>query len=157
MTSNATPKPDEPAPRTVRVLAPRMAPVITDGVISIVLTDSYRLNPYVADAGSLTTNSGTAITESTNMPLKYVLGTDLDATKMWLENPLPNGLRAMDFDWVLFYDSNPDLMLVESLENQNAYLATRDHLGLPDLRWAADLRFMAERQARAVASADEAV
>jgi hypothetical protein len=56
----------------------------------------------------------------------------------------------MDRDWVLYFDCNPDLVLERLAEDQNAYLATRKYLGLPELRWARDLRGMAEWQARMV-------
>jgi hypothetical protein len=52
----------------------------------------------------------------------------------------------MQSGWVFFFDCNPDLLLTRPVKEQNEYLATRDGLGLPALRWAADLRLLAERQ-----------
>lgn len=109
------------------------------------LTDDYRLNPYVEVEWFAATVAGNATNGATNMPLRYVVGNGLDQARMWLDQPLDNGLRTMALDWVLFFDRNPDLILARSMENQNSYLQTRDHLGLPALRWAVDLRFMAER------------
>ncbi|UPX10030.1 uncharacterized protein EKO05_0000706 [Ascochyta rabiei] len=150
------------APRMVRVLAPRMSPIVTDGTVSIVLTDDYRLSPYMRDGDPDTNMPRTIIpekltTRSASVPLQYALGINLDAAKIWLEESLPDGFRAMDPNWVLFFDCNPDLMLARSVEDQNAYLATRDHLGLPVLRWAADLRYLAERQACGTKGSGEAV
>ena len=56
--------------------------------------------------------------------------------------------------WVLHFDCNPDLLLARPTKEQNEYLASRDMLGLPALRWAADLRFLAERQEQAAIDAD---
>lgn len=129
----------------------------TDGVVSLVLTDEYRLNPYVRDRGSDVVIRGIVITAVTSVPLKYIVGTGLDPTKMWLSEPLLRGLRIMDTEWVLFFDSNPDLVLARSPKVQNSYLATRDQLGLPELRWAADLRYMAEEHALTTRAADKAL
>jgi hypothetical protein len=52
----------------------------------------------------------------------------------------------MQSGWVFFFDCNPDLMLARPVREQNEYLASRDGLGLPALRWAADLRLLAERE-----------
>ncbi|KAF1354245.1 hypothetical protein EJ07DRAFT_158639 [Lizonia empirigonia] len=148
---------EELGPRPVHVLAPRMSPIITDGVVSIVLTDDYRLNPYVKDRGSDIVIRGIVIIGVASVPLKYVVGTGLDPTKMWLSEPLIRGLRTMEPDWVLFFDCNPDLVLARSQKVQNSYLATRDQLGLPELRWAADLRFMAERHTLTTRAAGKAL
>lgn len=115
-----------------------------DGVVSIVLTDGYRLSPYIVDNGS-----DPSVVEVVSFSLRYAFGVDLDPDKVWLSEPLPDGSRAMNSDWVLYFDCNPDLVLARSTEEQNAYLATRKHLELPSLRWAADLRFMAEQQVHA--------
>ncbi|KZM21580.1 hypothetical protein ST47_g7279 [Ascochyta rabiei] len=107
------------APRMVRVLAPRMSPIVTDGTVSIVLTDDYRLSPYMRDGDPDTNMPRTIIpekltTRSASVPLQYALGINLDAAKIWLEESLPDGFRAMDPNWVLFFDCNPDLMLARS-------------------------------------------
>jgi hypothetical protein len=70
------------------------------------------------------------------------MGVGLDPDLM----PLQNGLRTMQPRRVFFFDCNPDILLTRPVKEQNEYLATRDGLGLPPLRWAADLRFLAERE-----------
>ncbi|KAF2623282.1 hypothetical protein BU25DRAFT_425047 [Macroventuria anomochaeta] len=152
MASHGLANPNHLDPRAVRVLAPRMSPIITDESVSIVLTDDYRLNPYLVRKGAGITVAGIVIAGACSVPLRYVMGTDLDPEQMWLSVPRRHGLRIIHSDWVLHFDCNPDLMLARPVEEQNAYLATRDHLGLPELRWAADLRFMAERYDQALRS-----
>ena len=74
------------------------------------------------------------------------MGIGLDPDLMWSPKPLQDGLRTMQPGWVFFFDCNPDLMLARPVREQNEYLASRDGLGLPALRWAADLRALAEWQ-----------
>lgn len=124
---------------------------------SIVLTDDYRLHPYIATEGSNTTIARISDARASNASLRCIFGTVLDPKTMWLSEALPGGLRVMAADWVLHFNCNPDLILARPIEEQNSYLATRDRLGLPDLRWAADLWLMAERQNRAIRDACTAV
>jgi hypothetical protein len=116
-----------------------------------VLTDGYRLSPYVT--GEI---SGSVIDKASKVPLRYVIGTGFNSEKMWSTESLPDGARAMNSDWVLHFDCNPDLILEKSIEVQNVYLATRKHLELPELRWAKDLRFMAEQQAQVIGNTEGA-
>ncbi|KAG9198564.1 hypothetical protein G6514_009805 [Epicoccum nigrum] len=135
-----------PIPRTVHLLAPRTSPIITDGTVSIVLTDSYRLHPYLTHIDNKEIPRSIALPYAANVTHRYVMGVGLDPDLMWSPKPLQNRLRTMQPGWVFFFDCNPGMLLTRPVKKQNEYLATRDGLGLPPLRWAADLRSLAERE-----------
>lgn len=75
------------------------------------------------------------------------MGIGLDPSQMWLSEPLQHGFRVMATGWVLYYDCNPDMILAAPASQQKEYIATRNWLGLPQLRWAADLHFLAIQRA----------
>ena len=119
---------------------------ITDGTVSILLTDSCRLHPYLLHINNKETFGSIALPSAADVTHRYVMGIGLDPDLMWSPKPLQDGLRTMQPGWVFFFDCNPDLMLARPVREQNEYLASRDGLGLPALRWAADLRALAEWQ-----------
>ncbi|KAH6629357.1 hypothetical protein C7974DRAFT_424413 [Boeremia exigua] len=122
---------------------------IYDGIVSIVLTDDYRLNPYLIGEDTNATIASIAAAEMAHFNVRYIMGIGLDPGRMWIGATRQNRLRIMDENWVLYFDCNPDKMLEKSVREQNEYLATRDLMRLPQLRWAADLKFLAERYTRA--------
>ena len=122
------------------------AETYTDGVVSLVLTEDYRINPYLVRKDGQWVPGSVIINETSDNHLRYILGVGLERQRLWRRPPNQNGLRTMSAGWVLHFDCNPDLILARSLKEQNEYLATRDLLGLPPLRWAADLRLLAERR-----------
>lgn len=149
-------------PRALRLISPRMSPIITgkcqfvgmlsrsltnaDGRVSLVLTQDYRVRPYlVRDDGKWVPGS-IFINQVDERHLRYILGIGLERQRLWRSPPGQDGLRIMSAGWVLHFDCNPDLILAKSLREQNGYLATRDVLKLPPLRWASDLKFLAEQQ-----------
>lgn len=114
--------------------------------MALVLTEDYRVNPYLVRKDGKWMHGSIIIREVDGRHLRYILGIGLERQRMWRKPPGQNGLRSMSAGWVLHFDCNPDLILARSVKEQNEYLSTRDQLGLPPLRWAADLRLLAERQ-----------
>ena len=117
-----------------------------DGKVSLVLTEDYRINPYLVHKDGKSVPGSIIIGEVAGNHLRYILGIGLERQRLWRRLPDQNGLRTMSAGWVLHFDCNPDLILARSVKEQNEYLATRDQLGLPPLRWAPDLKLLAERQ-----------
>ncbi len=113
------------------------------------------MNPYIISNDKETVIVSIIIENMAHLALRYVTGIGLDPEQMWLDAPVHDGLRTMTAGWVLFFDCNPDMMLARSVREQNEYLATRDWLGLPQLRWAADLKRMAERESQVLWKGDQ--
>ena len=108
-----------------------------DGIVSLALTEDYRIRPYLVRTSGGWEVASIIIAESGNIHLRYILGAGLDLQTMWRGPAGPDGLRVMAAGWVLHFDCNPDLLLARPTKEQNEYLASRDMLGLPALRWAA--------------------
>lgn len=126
------------------------ADYLTDGIVSLVITDDYRFRPYLIPYNGGFAHGSVTEVSVADVTHRYIMGVGLDQQEKWLQAPLQNGLRTMATSWVLYYDCNPDMILERPRQEQNEYLATRDRLGLPLLRWAGDLSFMAtqRRQSR---------
>jgi hypothetical protein len=117
-----------------------------DGRVSIALTEDYRFEPYLVCKDGSWIAASIIIAGVEEAHLRYILGIGLARQKIWRRPAGQNGLRTMSAGWVLHFDCNPDLILARPMKEQNEYLASRDQLGLPPLRWAADLRFLAMQQ-----------